>query len=61
MSVRLNTRDDDEAVYMTALGTAADTGDCGVVGRGNRANGLVAPAHATSIEAPAGKNPIPRR
>jgi S-adenosylmethionine synthetase len=57
VTVRINTRDDDEAVYMTATGTAADTGDIGVVGRGNRANGLIAPGRVTSIEAPAGKNP----
>jgi S-adenosylmethionine synthetase len=55
--VRVNTRDDGEAVYMTATGTAADTGDVGVVGRGNRVNGLIAPGRVTSIEAPAGKNP----
>lgn len=56
-AVRVNTRDDGEAVYMTATGTAADTGDVGVVGRGNRVNGLIAPGRVTSIEAPAGKNP----
>lgn len=55
--VRLNTRDDEEAVYLTATGTAADTGDVGVVGRGNRVNGLITPGRTTSIEAPAGKNP----
>jgi S-adenosylmethionine synthetase len=57
LTVRVNTRDDGEAVYMTATGTASDTGDVGVVGRGNRVNGLIAPGRVTSIEAPAGKNP----
>jgi S-adenosylmethionine synthetase len=57
VSVRVNTRDDAEAVYLTATGTAADTGDIGVVGRGNRINGLISPGRGTSIEAPAGKNP----
>ena len=44
--------------YFTALGTVADTGDVGVVGRGNRANGLITPMRPMSIEAPAGKNPL---
>jgi S-adenosylmethionine synthetase len=57
VSVRVNTRDDEEAVYLTVTGTAADTGDIGVVGRGNRINGLISPGRCTSIEAPAGKNP----
>jgi S-adenosylmethionine synthetase len=57
VAVRINTRDDEEAVYLTATGTAADTGDIGVVGRGNRVNGLITPGRVTSIEAPAGKNP----
>lgn len=43
---------------MTSLGSAADTGDVGVVGRGNRVNGLITPMRCMSIEAPAGKNPI---
>jgi S-adenosylmethionine synthetase len=57
VTVRINTRDDDEAIYLTATGTASDTGDVGVVGRGNRVNGLITPGRVTSIEAPAGKNP----
>jgi len=56
--VRVNTRDDDNAVYMSHLGGALDTGDVGVVGRGNRLNGLIAPGRETSIEAPHGKNPL---
>jgi S-adenosylmethionine synthetase len=36
----------------------ADTGDVGVVGRGNRINGLITPMRSMSIEAPAGKNPL---
>ncbi|HXN38379.1 MAG TPA: methionine adenosyltransferase, partial [Solirubrobacteraceae bacterium] len=56
--VRVNTRDDEENVYMSHLGGALDTGDVGVVGRGNRLNGLIAPGRETSIEAPHGKNPL---
>ena len=44
--------------YLTVLGTVADTGDIGVVGRGNRSNGLISPTRSMSIEAWAGKNPI---
>lgn len=44
--------------YLTALGSVADTGDVGMVGRGNRINGLITPMRPMSIEAPAGKNPL---
>ncbi len=44
--------------YLTVTGTVADTGDLGVVGRGNRLNGLITPMRPMSIEAPSGKNPI---
>lgn len=57
-TVNINTRDDDQAIYMTHLGSAADTGDVGVVGRGNRMNGLITPNRPQSIEAPCGKNPV---
>lgn len=57
-TVNINTRDDENAIYMTHLGSAADTGDVGVVGRGNRMNGLITPNRPQSIEAPCGKNPV---
>ncbi|MCH5586061.1 methionine adenosyltransferase [Shimazuella sp. AN120528] len=44
--------------YLTVFGSVADTGDIGVVGRGNRINGLITPMRSMSIEAPAGKNPL---
>jgi S-adenosylmethionine synthetase len=44
--------------YLTVTGTVADTGDVGVVGRGNRTNGLITPMRPMSIEAAAGKNPL---
>src|SRR5690606_34739425 len=53
-SIHINTRDNDTAIYMTYLGSAADTGDVGVVGRGNRMNGLITPNRPQSIEAPCG-------
>ncbi len=47
-----------EGVYLTVTGTSAEDADSGQVGRGNRANGLIAFARPTGGEAPAGKNPI---
>lgn len=46
------------APYLTVLGSAGDSGDVGVVGRGNRINGLITPMRCMSIEAPAGKDSI---
>ncbi|MFF3956661.1 methionine adenosyltransferase [Streptomyces sp. NPDC001890] len=56
--VLLNAADRGVRPYLTALGSVADTGDVGAVGRGNRVNGLITPMRAMSIEAPAGKNPL---
>lgn len=53
-----NATDRNGRAYLTALGSVADTGDVGVVGRGNRVNGLITPMRPMSIEAPAGKNPL---
>lgn len=53
-----NPTDRNNRPYLTALGSVADTGDVGVVGRGNRLNGLITPMRSMSIEAPAGKNPL---
>jgi S-adenosylmethionine synthetase len=44
--------------YLTVTGSVADTGDVGVVGRGNRSNGLITPMRPMSIEAASGKNPL---
>lgn len=54
----VNPTDRNGLPYLTALGSVADTGDVGVVGRGNRINGLITPMRPMSIEAPAGKNPL---
>jgi S-adenosylmethionine synthetase len=58
VTVQVNSRDDAATVYMSHLGGAIDTGDIGVTGRGNRANGLITPMRPMSIEAPCGKNPV---
>lgn len=57
-SLLMNATDRNGRAYLTALGSVADTGDVGVVGRGNRVNGLITPMRPMSIEAPAGKNPL---
>lgn len=54
----INPQDRNNKIYLTTLGSVADTGDVGVVGRGNRINGLITPMRSMSIEAPAGKNPL---
>ena len=47
-----------EGVYLTLTGTSAEDADSGQVGRGNRANGLIAFSRPTGGEAAAGKNPL---
>ncbi len=62
VSVQLNTLDDpargEGGMYLTVLGTSAEGGDCGQVGRGNRVNGVIPLNRPISNEAAAGKNPI---
>jgi S-adenosylmethionine synthetase len=60
VTVVVNTADDvaNDAVYLTLTGTSAEMGDDGSVGRGNRANGVIAPFRSASLEAACGKNPI---
>jgi S-adenosylmethionine synthetase len=60
--VHLNTLDDpgrgEGGMYLTVLGTSAEGGDCGQVGRGNRVNGVIPLNRPISTEAAAGKNPV---
>lgn len=60
VTVHTNTRDDYEAgeLYLTAIGSAIESGDEGLVGRGNRTNGLITPTKPMSIEGQCGKNPV---
>jgi len=44
--------------YLTVTGTSAEDADSGQVGRGNRANGVIAFARPASGEATAGKNAV---
>lgn len=56
----INTRDNYELceLYLTATGSSIESGDEGLVGRGNRINGLITPLRPMSMEGAAGKNPV---
>ncbi len=60
--VKLNTLDAEgrgiDGVYLTVLGTSADSADSGQVGRGNRVNGVMPLNRPVCSEAAAGKNPV---
>ena len=47
-----------DGLYLTVLGTSADTGDSGQVGRGNNVIGVIPLMRPMSSEAAAGKNSI---
>lgn len=60
VTVDLNTLDDPSlggaGMYLTVIGTSAENGDGGEVGRGNAVNGLISICRPVSNEAAAGKN-----
>lgn len=58
--VSLNTRDNHETeeLYLTATGSSLESGDEGVVGRGNRITGTISMMRPMSMEGVAGKNPV---
>ncbi|MDJ0647253.1 MAG: methionine adenosyltransferase [Xenococcaceae cyanobacterium MO_188.B19] len=60
ITIELNTGDDLKRgnCYLTVIGTSAEAGDDGQVGRGNRVNGLICPYRPMTLEAAAGKNPV---
>lgn len=58
MRLDFNPQDVSGLPYLSVTGSVADTGDVGVVGRGNRANGLITPMRPMSIEAVSGKSPV---
>jgi len=60
LGVTLNAADDPArgSLYLTVTGTSAEAGDDGEAGRGNRVNGLIAPARPMTLESAAGKNPV---
>lgn len=60
INININTRDDYAVseLYLTATGSSIESGDEGLVGRGNRINGLITPNRPMSIEGACGKNPV---
>lgn len=60
ISVYLNTRDNFKTneLYLTAIGSSIESGDEGLVGRGNRINGLISNNRPMSMEGACGKNPV---
>lgn len=60
--VAINTLDDpargEDGIYLTVLGTSAEGGDGGQVGRGNKVNGVISLNRPIGAEAAAGKNPV---
>jgi S-adenosylmethionine synthetase len=60
VTVSINTRDNPTKsdYYLTLIGSAIESGDEGVVGRGNRYNGVIPFTRHMSMEACCGKNPV---
>jgi S-adenosylmethionine synthetase len=62
VTIDLNTLDKKgrglDGAYVTVLGTSAEGGDSGQVGRGNRTNGVIPLNRPYCSEAAAGKNPV---
>jgi len=60
VSFRLNARDvpTRDELYLTYTGSSIESGDEGVVGRGNRVNGLITPLRPMNLEGANGKNPV---
>lgn len=60
LELNINTRDSVEKneFYLTAIGSSIESGDEGLVGRGNRVNKLITPNRIMCMEGAAGKNPV---
>ncbi|MDI3543733.1 MAG: S-adenosylmethionine synthetase [Candidatus Woesearchaeota archaeon] len=60
IKININTRDDFETgeLYLTAIGSSIESGDEGLVGRGNRINRLICQTKPYTMEGAAGKNPV---
>lgn len=62
LNVNMNTLDQKGrgtgGIYLSVIGTSAETTDSGQVGRGNRPNGVISLNRYASEEAAAGKNPV---
>lgn len=60
ITLNINARDnlEKDEIYLTATGSSIESGDEGVVGRGNRVNGLITPKRPMNLEGANGKNPV---
>ncbi len=60
LNLLTNHRDrvEEDEIYLTLTGSSIETGDEGVVGRGNRINGLITPFRPMNVEGANGKNPV---
>jgi S-adenosylmethionine synthetase len=62
LDLEINTLDEPGrglgGMYLTVLGTSAEGGDGGQVGRGNRLNGVISLNRPAGNESAAGKNPV---
>jgi S-adenosylmethionine synthetase len=60
VELHLNTKDNHRTpeLYLTATGSSIESGDEGLVGRGNRPNGLISSTRLYSMEGSCGKNPV---
>jgi len=57
---RINVRDipTRDELYLTLTGSSIESGDEGLVGRGNRVSGLITPLRPMNVEGANGKNPV---
>jgi S-adenosylmethionine synthetase len=60
LDLSINTRDNYKTceLYLTATGSSIESGDEGLVGRGNRINGYISINKPMSMEGACGKNPV---
>jgi S-adenosylmethionine synthetase len=60
VNFRVNVRDipKRDELYLTLTGSSIESGDEGVVGRGNRVSGLITPLRPMNVEGVNGKNPV---
>lgn len=58
VKLTINSKDTEGTGYLTLFGTALDKGDFGVVGRGNRYEGVICLYRSGGVEASSGKNPF---
>lgn len=60
LELNINTRDNYNLceIYLTVIGSSIESGDEGLVGRGNRVNAVISPNRPMSMEGACGKNPV---